>query len=356
MTAKKQILRKILLLYLLGNLAVLFSDCTKKLDPDPLQFSVRQNLAMLQPDAQFVMYFNFRKMRETGFWGKFINDSLISAEQGFGNFLAVLKKATGAGISNGIDELYYSNSWIGDNAMVIKGTFERKKVEEYLKSDSLYSSRAYPPNITVYKQKEVNLYFFFKDDFTVCASNYMRIIENDIAVTDTSQTGLLSNADAIKVIENIKYKENLWMMSDQKLFIRGIFENFADTKSKPPQDLGVSPDSTLKDDSSKTNTGIDIASMYKKINAVSFSLKMTNELNIVMQNEFDDNKSATELKNKLEAVVALVKLSSSFSKKKPTALIRTLDKMELNVFDKTTVAQVKLSESDVTEIRKQKIF
>jgi hypothetical protein len=340
------------------TVSIFFGGCSKKLDPEPLQLSVRQNLAMLQADAQFVMYFNFKKMRETAFWGKFINDSLISSERSFGNFLSVLKKATGASISNGIDELYFSNSWIGDNSMIVKGTFDRKKIEEFLKTDSMYSTQQMPPSFTVYKHKETGLNFFFKDDFTVCASNYIKIIEGDITATDTSKTGLLSNADAMKTIEAIKFKENLWMMSNQKLFIRGIFENFASADKTGKKKMTEPPpkDSLQMPDSTKEKGEFDMSSIYKKINAVSFSIKMTDELNFFMQNECEDNKSAIDLKNQLEAVTALVKLSSTFSKKKPTALIKTLDKMEMNVFDNTAAVQIKLSEEDVTEIRKQKIF
>jgi hypothetical protein len=354
---KRHIIFIVYALILIGFSSILI-NCSSKLDPDPLQLSVKQNLAMLQTDPQFVMYFNFKKMRETDFWGKFINDSLMSAERSFGNFLSVLKKATGASITNGIDELYFSNSWIGDNAMVVKGTFDRKKVEDYIRSDTLYTVQNYPPNILVYRQKEANLYFFFKDDFTVCASNYQKIIEGNLNVTDTSTTGLLSNADAMKIIESIKYKENLWMMSNQKLFIRGIFENFADMnkpgKKNQPTDAGK--DSVNQQDTTTSKDELGLAAIYRKINAVSFSIKMTDNLNIIMQNECDDNKSAVDLKNQLEAVIALAKLSSSFSKKKPSALIQTLDKMEMNVYDKTAIVQIKLNENDVSDIRKQKVF
>ncbi len=333
-------------------------NCSNNIDPEPLQLSVRQNLAMLQPDPQFVMYFNFKKMRETEFWSKFINDSLMSAERSFGNFLSVLKKATGASITNGIDELYFSNSWIGENAMVIKGVFDRKKAEDYVRSDTVYSAQNYPPNITVYREKESNLSFFFKDDFTVCASNYMNIIEGDMKASDTSTTGLLSNPAAMKTIESIKYKENLWMMSDQKLFIRGIFENFADMnkpgKKNLPSDAGK--DSVNRQDTASSKEESGMASIYKNINAVSFSLKMTDNLIIYMQNECGDNRSAADLKNQLEAVIALAKLSSSFSKRKPGALIQALDKVEMNVYDKTAVVQIKLNENDITDIRKQRVF
>lgn len=59
----------------------------------------------------------------------------------------------------------------------------------------------------------------------------------------------------------------------------------------------------------------ELFSIYKKINSVSFSVKMSDDLDIVMQNQCEDKNSATELKNRMEAVIALAKLSSTLSGK-----------------------------------------
>ena len=58
----------------------------------------------------------------------------------------------------------------------------------------------------------------------------------------------------------------------------------------------------------------------------------------------------------MEAVIALAKLSSTLSGKKPPAAIKLLDKVETNVFDNTVLLEAKLSEEDIKEIRLQKIF
>lgn len=346
----------ILYLILIAN-CLFIVNCSKKLDPDPLPMNVKQNLALLQADPQFVMYFNFKKMRDTKFWETFISDSLFNSERNFGSFLNVLKEATGVSISNGIDELYFSNSWIGDNALVIKGTFERNRVADYVNRDTLYKKIDYPGGIVVYKQVETNFNFYFKDDFTVCASNYLKHIEDTFTIKDTSQTGLLSNLVTMKEIEKIKYKENLWMISSQKLFIRGIFENFSEiNKPKKNNTPGGDKDSLMMPDTTQAEDTGELFNIYKRINAVSFSLKMTDDLEIVMQNECEDENAATELKNRFEAVIALAKLSSSFTNKKPTPVIKMLDKVEINVFDKTAVLDAKLDENDIKEIRLQKLF
>ncbi|MCC7158411.1 MAG: hypothetical protein IT281_02615 [Ignavibacteria bacterium] len=361
MNSRSSVKSVILFVIIIAHCSLLIVSCSKKLDPDPLPLKVKQNLALLQSDPQFVMYFNFKKMRDTGFWNKFISDSLFNSERNFGSFLNLLTQATGVSITSGIDELYFSNSWIGDNALVIKGTFDKERVNDYVAGDTLYTKIEYPGGITVYKQTETNFNFYFKDDFTVCASNYLKQIENTFSVTDTSNAGLLTDTDAMKEIERIKYKENLWMISDQKLFIRGIFENFSDMnkskKTKMPGGIDsthsedrMMPDTTQSEDQSELYT------VYKKIRSVSFSLKMTDQLEIVMQNECEDENSAVELKNRMEAVIALAKLSSTFTGKSPSPIIRLLDKVETSVYDNTTLLDAKLSEKDIEQIRLQKLF
>lgn len=358
MNNKMRLFRSIAYLVIIVNCSLFIANCGKKLDPDPLPLTVKQNLALLQTDPQFVMYFNFKKMRDTKFWEQFLSDSVFSAERNFGGFLNLINQAAGVSISNGIDEMYFSNSWIGDNAIVVKGTFDRKRVDDYVSADTLYTKIDYPNGITVYKQVDANLNFYFKDDFTLCASNYLKQIENTFTVTDTSTAGLLTNFNLLKEIEQIKYKDNLWMISNQKLFIRGIFENFSDMSKKKSSVLpGSEPSDSLSlSDTTQNDNMNELFSIYKKINSVAFSLKMTDDIEIIMQNQCEDNTSATELKNRMEAVIALAKLSTTLSGKKPPPAIKLLDKVETEVYDNTVILEAKLSESDIKELRQQKIF
>lgn len=358
MNNKKRLFRSIAYFVIIVNCSLFIVNCGKKLDPDPLPLTVKQNLALLQTDPQFVMYFNFKKMRDTKFWEQFLSDSVFSAERNFGGFLNLINQAAGVSISNGIDEMYFSNSWIGDNAIVVKGTFDRKRVNDYVSADTLYTKIDYPNGITVYKQVDANLNFYFKDDFTLCASNYLKQIENTFTVSDTSTAGLLTNFNLLKEIEQIKHKDNLWMISNQKLFIRGIFENFSDMNKKKSSVLpGSEPgDSLSLSDTTQNENMNELFSIYKKINSVAFSLKMTDDIEIIMQNQCEDNNSATELKNRMEAVIALAKLSTTLSGKKPPAAIKLLDKVETEVFDNTVILEAKLNESDIKELRQQKIF
>ena len=360
MMTKRKLFRIIKILFystIIFNFSFLNFNCSRRFEPEPLALSVKQNLSFLQSDAQFVMYFNFKKMRETDFWKQFISDSIFNSEKNFGSFLYTLKNATGASISNGIDELYFSNSWLGDNAMLIKGTFDRNKISSYVNSDTNYSKLSYPNNIIVYTYIPAHFYFYFKDDFTVCTSNYLNQIENTLNITDTSHAGLLKNDDAMKIIEQIRYKDNLWMMSNQKLFIRGIFENFAEMKKEGSNKIpGNRPTDTLSNVDTTSENELSLASFYKNLNAVSFSIKMTDAIEIVMQNYCNDENSANQLKSRAEAIITLAKLSAQFSKQKSTPILKLLDKVDIKNFDNILVLNAKLEPQQIEELRKQKIF
>jgi len=336
-------------------LITLISGCSRSFKPEPLPLSVRQNLALLQADAQFVMYFNFKKMRQTEFWSKYISDTLLNQERNFGNMLYDLKQATGASISSGIDELYFSNSWTGENALVVKGTFDRRKIDEFIKNDTNFRQFRHERGPTVYVNEGKHFYFNFKDDFTVCASNYLKQIENTFDVQDTSITGILTNASAMSAIENILHKEHLWMMSNQKLFIRGIYENFYDPNSIRRMPTPAGQD-TASADTALTGIPEVLQPAFENIIAVSFSLLMSDELELFIQNECSDNKSADELKNLLDGIIALTKVSAQLSKKKPSPVVALLDNIKLETHDKTALLKLRISQKQVDEIRRQRVF
>ena len=108
------------------------NSCNVKPESQPLPISVKSTLNLLQENPQFVMYMNFKNMRRTDFWKGNVSDSLLNAEKTFGSLLNTFKTATGASISDGLDELYYSNSWFGENAIVIKGVLDQNKLSAFL--------------------------------------------------------------------------------------------------------------------------------------------------------------------------------------------------------------------------------
>jgi hypothetical protein len=106
----------------------LLASCSNNPTPEKLPLSVKNNLNLLPEKPQFVMYINFKYLRTTDFWKQNISDSLLMSENTFGSLLNVFKTATGATISDGLDEIFFANSWTGDNAIVMKGSFDRNKM------------------------------------------------------------------------------------------------------------------------------------------------------------------------------------------------------------------------------------
>ena len=349
--------RQVKILILVLMFLISFS-CSDKPVAEKLSVSVKSNFALLHKDPQFVMFLNFKSMRTTNFWKEFVSDSLLSAENTLGSLLYSFKATTGATISDGLDELYYSNSWLGNNSIVLKGLFDKSKINAYLEHDTLIIKTQRPDGNTVYMFKNNNLLFFFKDNFTICASNYPNQIDDMLSVKDTSNTGLLQNPEMMKAIDELIYKDNLFMVTAEKTFIRGIFANYVESK--------LSSNYKMKDPFDTTNTGTDSLSktdelimnkIYKNINSIGFSAKMKNDLNLVIQFELTDAKSTEYLEKLFSGLITLSKLTGSTkNEQNQSATEKILDKIELKNFDNSLFMNIKINKDNINEFRKNSLL
>ncbi len=347
----------ILILFLFLSSLFYFS-CDKKPIPEELPASVRKNLTLLQEDPQFVMYMNFRSMRVTDFWENNISDSLMNAERTFGSILSTFKIATGASISEGLDEFYYSNSWMGENAIVLKGVFDLNRLNSFLEKDTLFSKNEYENGVTIYMHSNNNLYFFFKDNFTLCASNYMKQIDKMIAVQDTSNTGLLLNRGLLRAIEGTNYKSDLWMVSTEQSFIRGIFVNFVESKiGDASGETRRELDSLLYEEEGKDSVSKEedlvINKLYKGINEISFSAKMTEDLKFIIQFECVNETTSRYLEKVLSGMITMSRLSSAFREDhKPSVTENILESIDINRYDSSVYINILITGENIADFRK----
>ena len=343
------------LLYLIFTL-LLFNGCSYKPDPEPLPLSVKSTLNLLQENPQFVMYLNFKNMRRTEFWQKNISDSMLNIEKTFGSLLNTFKLATGASISEGVDELYYSNSWFGENAIVLRGIFDKEKLNNYLTTDSIFSITKNANGLDIYIKNDNGLYFYFRDDFTICASNYLKQIDIMTETKDTSVTGLLQNKEIYNAINNIIYKQDLWMVTNEKFFIKGIFQNFidetiAENKSPESDSLNISES---ENDTALAQEKPSIENLYKRFNAICFSAKMDKELKLLIQGECINEETSKYLRSILNGLITVAKLNASGKKQAPS--VKLLNKIKLNRYDESVFIELNVDESNLQELRKTNLM
>lgn len=299
-------------------------------------------------------------MRLSGFWKQNISDSILNAERNFGSLLHTFKIATGASISDGIDELFFSNAWLGENSLVLKGVFDKSKLDAYISKDTLFKKTTRPDGLNVYVFKDNDLYFFFKDNFTLCASNYAKRIDEMAAVTDTSSnTGLMKNKDILNAIEATVYKEQIWMISTEKAFIRGIMTNFIQTKSpeKENNKFNITDSVPVKPDSLNKAEDKILNDMYKNINSFILSGKMKEDLKFIVQFECTDMKSADSFEKILNGMIALVKLSSNTKKEKNTIAVENiLDNISIKAYDKSLQINVDINQKNISDFRQNTLL
>ncbi len=333
-------------------LSIIFLSCSKIPSPERLPVSMKENLRLLQKEPQFLIYMNFHNMRGTDFWKSFISDSILKAESDFQSSLKIFKDVTGTSISEGLNEFYLANSWEGENTIVIVGAFDKEKINNYIKNDTSYTTVYSTNNLPVYVNKNSNLYFFLKDNSTICASNYMKRIETIMNLTDTSKNTLTDNADFMRVIEKTIYKTQLMMISNQKTFIRGIFLNLF----KPKLTGGLNE---LKTDSARNNY-IDSSiiyeenyfdRLYENISSFSFSSKMESNLKVIIQFEFlNENQSETFTKI-LNGIISISKAQAA-SNKDVQQVDAILNNLEIIQDRNQSLINILITKDNINEFRK----
>ena len=329
---------------------LLLSSCSLRPDPEPLPYSVQTTLNLLQENSQFVMYLNFKSMRRTEFWKKNISDSLLNAEKTFGSLLNTFKVSTGASISEGLDELYYSNSWFGENAIVLKGIFNKTTLDTLLARDSVFSITKSREGTNIYVNSENGLYFFFKDNFTICASNYLKQIDQMIETSDTSRAGLLVNQKMVETIQSVVNKENLWMATTEKMFIRGMFMNLLETTSGKR----VEENDSATVDTTATDENLTVKNLYKAVNSLSFSAKMGTDLSLLVQGECISERTSKYLAEILSGLITVAKLSEK--DKQDPETFQMLQNIELNRYDESVYVSVTIDEKNLAAFRSKNLM
>jgi len=345
--------------YLLFFLLIVLAGCSSKPSPEKIPSSVKSVFNLLVEKPQFIMYLNFGNMRNTQFWKDNISDSVFTADNTLGGIFNTFREATGASLSGGLDELYYTNSWTGENAFVLKGGFDRDKLNLFVKNDSTISKKEYQGGITVYIKKENNLQFFFKDNYTICASNYTEQIEKMLNTADTTKSGLLLNDEVMAAIEKINYKNNLWMLTTEKTFIRGIFLNFIesknprlDTTKSLPIDT-IDNDNAHKTDSLNKTDKLIVNELFKQVNSVSLSAKMKNDLDLNVQFECVDVKSADFLNKLITGMITLSKFTSPASKNvNPSASEKVMESLKVSSYDSSVQIDILINDNNIDDFRK----
>ncbi|HMS65987.1 MAG TPA: hypothetical protein PKD83_12130 [Ignavibacteria bacterium] len=205
----------------------------------------------------------------------------------------------------------------------------------------------------IYLKSDNGLYFYFRDNHTVCASNYLKQIDAMIATSDTSRSGILQNDKLFSAINNIIYKENLWMISTEKFFIKGIFQNFVkftSGQSFEETDTSDSDEGDVSNDSLDSNEKLTIDNLYKRFNSISFSSEMSEDLKFLIQSECLNDESSKYLRSILSGFFSVTRLRSTGNRDKNS--LKILDKLKLDRYDNSVFIELSVDESNINELRK----
>ncbi len=341
-------------------LTVFIFSCSNKPASEKLPLSVKTSLNLLPEKPQFVMYVNFKYLRTTEFWKHNISDSIFSSENTFGSILNVFKSATGATISDGLDEIFFANSWAGENAIVLKGSFDKNKISTFLSNDTIFKKTDDRKGFVYYTHIPSSTMFFLKDNFTLCASNFNEQLSKMKNITDTSNTGLINNQELMAAINAIMYKESLWLVSNEKTFVRGIFANFTDMKSGKKFDkTNSNVDSLMTGGSDSLSNNDDFLTnrLYEKVSSISLNAKIKNELDLVFQIECVDSDASSYVDKLFNGIIGLAKISSAGKKdKRNSSFDKVLNDISVKRYDNTILISARINNENIKDFRSNNMF
>jgi len=349
------------LLLILVIFSLFVSSCSNRQTIEKLTDTQKAVFNLLPEQPQFLMYMNFKSMRNTEFWKQNVSDSILTAENNLGSILNVFKNATGASITDGLDEMYFANTWIGENAIILKGSFDKNKMNSLLSNDTIFRKISDKDSKIVYSHLKSNMIFFLKDNFTLCASNYQSQIDFMMNNSDSSNSGLIKNTELMKSIESVMYKENAFIVTNEKSFIKGIFANFFDMKSgKNISKEQLSSDSLLNSqpDSLSKSDDILLNKIYEKVNSVSLNLKMKNELMLNLQFECIDEPAAMNVRKLFDGLIGIAKITSAAKDKnqKVTAFEKILNYLMVENNNTSVFLSAKINNENINEFRAGNLF
>ncbi len=327
---------------LIITLALMSMSCSQNPNAEKLPVTVKETLKLLNPNPQVVIYINFNNLRKSNFWKENIGDTLFSPESETANIFEVIKKISGVSFSNGLNELFISNSWEGDNTIIIKGAFNKDSIYQNIRKDTAYATLNTPSGKAIYAFKEKNLYFFLWDNATLAASNYYDRVEEITRITDTSSTaGINQNPDLLHSIEDIFYKSGVWMVSTDKFFIKETLM----LMSNPNMDRSelLNADSVFSKSMGKFDP------ILKNTKSAALSAKMENNLNLSVQFGFPDENQAKDASNLLTSLISLSRLSSI---NKDSPINKIFEDVDIFSEKNNAILNFKITKDNISTFRK----
>ncbi|MEZ4691847.1 MAG: hypothetical protein R3A12_17480 [Ignavibacteria bacterium] len=138
------------------------------------------------------------------------------------------------------------------------------------------------------------------------------------------------------------------MVTTEKLFIRGIFQNFLESTSDRIIDM---EDTTGNEgDSISVDEKPNIVNLYKRLNSVSFSAKMDEDLKFLIQGECINNESSKYLKSLISGLITVGKLKSAGKKNQNAENL--LDKIKLDRYDSSVFVELSINENTLNDLKK----
>jgi len=182
-------------------------------------------------DVQFLLYTNMAEIRKTGHWDNVVKPSVSGSSE---NWLSDFEKQTGAGINNGISELYTCTTWKGNDIVIITFNQKQKEIERFFNNTAKFTRIGL-------NGKKVFKYSDRKGpDFYLPDPSTMIIIKDEDYLSrliEGNNEQLARNSEFNSLINSINLKHHYWMATNQGSFAVNIIKMLLGSRDVPGKEL-----------------------------------------------------------------------------------------------------------------------
>jgi hypothetical protein len=234
-----------------------FAGCEKQIEVSPISASQWNVFRYLPENTQLLMFIGFENLRQTNHWQQFIDTTLGSNPAG--KWLDDFESETGAGIRQGIAEVYTASTWDGNSTTVVLFTKNFRAVSAYFENPLRFNAKEFDGH------KIFNMRGKSSSNFCLIDQSILLIANNEeylLSVLRGEGNSFKNNDRFISIIQQIQFKDHYWIATDNGSYAALLIEKLLSTKKELPakEILGSIQDISISADFAD---GVNISSIWK---------------------------------------------------------------------------------------------
>lgn len=294
------------------------TGCEKQKEVSPISASQWNVFKYLPENTQMLMYIGFENLRKSNYWQQFIDTTLGSNSAG--KWLDDFESETGAGIRQGIAEVYTASTWDGNSTAVVLFNENIRAVSAYFENPLRFNAKEFDGHKIFNMRGKSSSNFCFIDQSMLLIANNEEYL---LSVLRGEGNSFKNNERFTSIIQQIQFKDHYWIATNNGSYAALLIEKLLSVKKELPakEILGSIQDISI---SAEFTDGVNISSIWK----------------------CKDSKNAYLLSSAIRSAIALDLLAGN-----DKALNSLFEKIDITRRSNTIDFEISLNKKDIEELQ-----